>query len=109
MAGYIGHHAIAQLARVCSGSLTVITQNIDGLQNESFEHLRVPADLIAEVHGRNGLFKCLERRSSDNKEDLLFICVHRCPYAKSLSLTRSEVRMALGQPASPTNLPCCPR
>lgn len=49
------HHALVRLASAGAGH-TVITQNIDGL------HLKAghPAQQVVEVHGRTGLFRCVE-------------------------------------------------
>lgn len=51
----IGHHAVAELVR--RGTVqAVITQNIDGLHQQS----GVPAEKVIELHGNNGHASCLQ-------------------------------------------------
>lgn len=50
------HDALGRLARRLE-SVRVITQNVDGLHAGSIP--AVPAERLAEVHGRLGLLKCV--------------------------------------------------
>ena len=50
-----GHFAIAEIANHEQTNVKVITQNIDGLHHAA----GLPSDMLVEVHGRGGLYKCV--------------------------------------------------
>ncbi|KAF0984492.1 hypothetical protein FDP41_000391 [Naegleria fowleri] len=69
-----GHYSIARLSKLCN--VRVITQNIDHL------HLKtsLSPSLVIEVHGRLGLYKCINQRKKNP-----------CPYSKTLSIDSIEI------------------
>ena len=64
-----GHLAIARLSKLCN--LRCITQNIDHLHSKT----SLSPSHIIEVHGRLGLYKCINSRKKNP-----------CPYAKTHSI-----------------------
>lgn len=60
-----GHDAIATLQQLFPNNIYVITQNVDGLQQQVPNQ---PANLV-ECHGRVGLYKCIPLEDSDTDDD----------------------------------------
>lgn len=97
------HHALHEIIRRYPSTLSVITQNVDGL------HL--PSQNLIEAHGRIGLFKCIPEEDSDtdseddDDDERLVHLGHRrkrrlamkkqiCPYQQKESLSMDQVEPA---------------
>ncbi len=98
-----GHHALHEIIHRYPSTLSMITQNVDGLHS--------PCRNLIEAHGRLGLFKCLpdadsdtDSEDDDDDERLVHLGNRRkrrlamkkqiCPYQQQKSLSVDQVEPA---------------
>lgn len=122
------HHALHEILERYPTTLSMITQNVDGLH--------IPSKRLVEAHGRLGLFKCIPANADedsdtdsedDDDDERLVHLGHRrkrrlamkkqaCPYQQQESLTvdqvepteiRSRLDSGRGSISEPPKCPSC--
>lgn len=63
------HMALEQLMNMCPSSMTLITQNIDGLHDTASSEDDSNHNTVIEAHGRLGYYKCIPPEDSDTDSD----------------------------------------